>query len=211
MLILLYSLPATSSHFTVVLVYVDDILVVGNSPSYIHTLKSNLNNTFSIKDLGLFHYYLGIEFLRNSNSLTMSQRKYTPYLLTLAGVLNSKPTATPLDPNHKLSHDDHSPLPDPSLYRTLVGKLIYLIITRPDISFAAQALSQFSHKPCFSNMQALLRVLRYLKLCPGQGLYFPTSSTLTLTNYCDSDWASCIDSRKSITGFAIFHGSSLIS
>lgn len=119
--------------------------------------------------------------------VSLCPNEYTLELLSLARVLDSQPAATSLDPNHKLTHNDGPPLPDPSLYRTFFGKLIYLTITRPDISFAVQALSQFSHQPCSSHMQALLRVLRYLKLCPGQGLHFSSSSNLTLTNYCDSD------------------------
>ncbi|GKC07999.1 retrovirus-related pol polyprotein from transposon RE2 [Tanacetum coccineum] len=144
----------------------DDILITGNDQSFINNLKSQLHDTFSIKDLGPINYYLGIEFLRNSNGLAMSQRKYTLDLLRLANVLDSKPYATPIDPNVKLNHTDGFPLHDPGLYRTLVGKLIYLTITRPDISFAAQTLRQFLKEPRSPHMKALLRVLRYLKLCP---------------------------------------------
>ncbi|GJT51071.1 uncharacterized mitochondrial protein-like protein [Tanacetum coccineum] len=99
----------------------------------------------------------------------------------------------------------------PSHYRTLVGKLIYLTITKPDIAFAAQLLSQFSHSPHTSHLKALQRVLRYIKLSPGQGLFFLRSNSLTLQAYCDSDWATCPESRRSITGFGIFLGHGLIS
>ncbi|GKD20434.1 uncharacterized mitochondrial protein-like protein, partial [Tanacetum coccineum] len=119
--------------------------------------------------------------------------------------------ATPIDPNVKLNHTDGFPLHDPGLYRTLVGKLIYLTITRPDISFAAQTLSQFLKEPRSPHMKALLRVLRYLKLCPGQGLFFSATNNLNLLTYCDSDWASCSFSRKSVSGYGIFLGTSLIS
>ncbi|GKE20216.1 retrovirus-related pol polyprotein from transposon RE1, partial [Tanacetum coccineum] len=140
-----------------VLIYVNDILIIGNDQSFINNLKSQLHDTFSIKDLGPINYYLGVEFLRNSNGLAMSQRKYTLDLLRLANVLNFKPYATPINPNVKLNHTDGFPLHDPSLYRTLVGKLIYLTITRPDISFAAQTLSQFLKEPRSPHTKALLR------------------------------------------------------
>ena len=94
--------------------------------------------------MGAIHYYLGIEFLRNKGGLALSQRKYALELIQHAGVLDHKPIIRPLDPTVTLNETDGEPLPDPSLYRTLVGKLIYLTITRPDLSFAAQLLSQFS-------------------------------------------------------------------
>lgn len=117
----------------------------------------------------------------------MSHRKYAFELLKCGNVLNDKAITTPIDPIINLNLADGEPLQDPSLYRSLVGKLIYLTITRPNIFFAAQLLSKFSQAPRTPNMKALLRVLRYIKLCPGQGLHFPTTNNLRLTAYCDSD------------------------
>ncbi|GKB13979.1 retrovirus-related pol polyprotein from transposon TNT 1-94 [Tanacetum coccineum] len=194
-----------------VLIYVDDILITGNDQIFIQNLKNQLHHTFSIKDLGPINYYLGIEFLRNSSGLAMSKRKYTLDLLRLANVLDSKPYATLIDPNVKLNLTDGFPLHDPTLYRTLVGKLIYLTVRRPDISFAAQTLSQFLKEPRSPHMTALLRVLRYLKLCPEQGLFFSATNNLNLLTYCDSDWVSCYFSRRSVSGYGIFLGNSLIS
>nr|GFA65642.1 cysteine-rich RLK (receptor-like protein kinase) 8 [Tanacetum cinerariifolium] len=96
-----------------------------------------------IKDLGPIHYYLGIEFLRNKDGLTLTQRKYAIELVKYVSLLDTKPSATPLDPNRKLFMDNGDPLPDPSYYKTLVGKLLYLTITRPDLAFAAQAFNTF--------------------------------------------------------------------
>nr|GEU47072.1 copia protein [Tanacetum cinerariifolium] len=124
--------------------------------------------------------------------------------LLYGNVLNAKPVSTPLDPIQSLNLTDGELLPDLSLYRTLVGKLMYLTITRPDISFAAQLLSKFSQAPITPHMKALNRVLDYINLCPGQGLHFPTANNLTLSAYCDSDWASCPVTRRSVTGYAIF-------
>jgi len=99
-------------------------------------------------------------------------------------------------------------LSDPEVYRRLVGKLIYLTITRPDISFAAQVLSQFMHEPAKKHLATTKHVLRYLKSSPGQGILLCSQSMPTLTGFCDSDWASCGDSRKSPTGFCILLGNS---
>ncbi|GJZ79190.1 uncharacterized mitochondrial protein-like protein [Tanacetum coccineum] len=166
---------------------------------------------FSIKDLRPLNYYLGIEFLRNKTGLAMSQRKYAMKLLKNARVLNVKPSAIPMDPIVKLISIDGKPLTDPSKYRTLVGKLLYLTITRPDLAFVAHALSQFSHDPRTTHYKALIKVLRYIKFCPGQGLFFPANNSLKLTTYCDSDWASCPITRRFVSGYAIFLGNSLIS
>ncbi|GKC84587.1 retrovirus-related pol polyprotein from transposon TNT 1-94 [Tanacetum coccineum] len=112
--------------------------------------------------------------------MVISERKYALELLKYVGVLEEKPTIIPLDLIKQLIDKEGDLLPDPSLYRTIVGKLIYLTITRPDLSFAAQLLSQFSKQPRTPHMKALLKVLRYIKLCPGQGLHFPTQNSLQL-------------------------------
>ncbi|GKE93723.1 uncharacterized mitochondrial protein-like protein, partial [Tanacetum coccineum] len=142
--------------------------------------------------------------------LAMTQRKYAIELVKHAGLLDTKPSATPLDPLAKLSMDTHNPLPDPSYYKTLVGNLLYLTITRPYLAFAAQALSQFLQQPRTLHMKALIKVLRYVKLSTGQGLFFLAQNNLHLTAYCDSDWASCPFTRRSVTGYGIFIRSSLI-
>ncbi|GJT04725.1 RmlC-like cupins superfamily protein [Tanacetum coccineum] len=200
-----------NADFLALVIYVDDILLAGNNTTLINHFKQQLDSKFSIKDLGNLNYYLGIEFLRNKTGITMTQRKYALELLHTAGILDVKPSHIPIDLNIKLNDIDGDLLPDASLYRTLVGKLFYLIITRPDLSYAAHCLSQFSHSPRTPHFDALIKVLRYIKLCPGQGLHFPTHSSLQLKAYCDSDWANCPTTRRSITGFCIFLGPCLIS
>ena len=197
--------------FLALVIYVDDILLAGNNNKLITHFKEQLDHKFSIKDLGELNYYLGIEFLRNEKGITMTQRKYALELLNTAGVLDLKPSHIPVDPLIKLNDKDGDPLPDASLYRALVGKLLYLTITRPDLSYAAHNLSQFSHAPRTPHFDALIKVLRYIKMCPGQGLHFPSNSPMKLQAYCDSDWASCPVTRRSVTGFCVFLGPCLIS
>ncbi|GKA34677.1 cysteine-rich receptor-like protein kinase 8 [Tanacetum coccineum] len=127
-----------------------------------------------------------IDILMNKTDLIMTQRKYTLELLQSAGLLNVKPSSIPFDPITKLNHDDGDLLDDPSQYRTLVGNLLYLTITRPNISYAAQTLSQFIQAPRTPHLKALIKVLKYLKSCPGQGLIFQTNTTLNLKAFCDS-------------------------
>jgi hypothetical protein len=143
--------------------------------------------------------------------ITISHRKYCLDLLKDSGLLGSKPASTPLDPAVKLHNDDSKPYADISQYRRLIGKLLYLTNTRPDICFATQQLSQFLSKPTVNHYNAACRVIRYLKHNPGRGLLFPRHSDLQILGFTDADWAGCLDTRKSTTGYCFFIGSSLVS
>ncbi|KAL5575746.1 hypothetical protein UlMin_017445 [Ulmus minor] len=112
-----------------------------------------------------------------------------------------------MEPNLKLSQDEGDLLPDASLYRRLIGKLLYLTITRPDLSYAVNRLSQFLSQPRLPHFKAVQRVLQYVKGTPGQGLFLPSKSDV----FSDADWAGCADSRRSISGYCVFLGDSLIS
>ena len=116
-----------------------------------------------------------------------------------------------MDPNLKLSLSDGEPLEDITKYRRLIGRLSYLTLSRPDIAFTVNKLSQFVSKPHTSHLNAVHHLLKYLKTAPGQGLFFPAKTSLTLTAYADADWGNCIDTRKSTSGYCVFLGDSLVS
>jgi hypothetical protein len=102
-------------------------------------------------------------------------------------------------------------LPDPTLYRQLVGSLVYLTVTRPDISYAVHQVSQFMSAPRSTHYAAILRILRYLKGTLFHGLHFSAQSSLTLRAYSNVDWAGDPTDRRSTTGYCFLLGSSLIS
>jgi hypothetical protein len=199
------------SHFTLLLVYVDDVILAGNSMTEFSYIKELLHSSFKIKDLGKLKYFLGLEVAHSSKGISLCQRKYFLDLLNDTGFLGAKPPSTPSVASVKLYDDPSAPFEDISAYRRLVGRLIYLNTTRPDITFITQQLSQFLSKPTHSHYNAALRVLKYLKGCPGRGLFFPRTSTLQILGFSDADWAGCKDSRRSISGQCFFLGQSLIS
>lgn len=197
----------------IVLVYVDDLLLTGNDAGLIEETRHTLHSHFKIKDLGELKYILGIEFLR-STGIVMNQRKYALELVAEAGLGNAKPQMTPLDCSQKLTSVEVDPgaiYEDISRYQRLVGKLLYLTITRPDISFAVQLLSQFMQKPKVSHWNAALRVIKYIKMEPGKGILMSANQKPQLNGYCDADWAACPTTRRSITGFILKFGDSPIS
>ncbi|XP_042988768.1 uncharacterized mitochondrial protein AtMg00810-like [Carya illinoinensis] len=201
----------SESSFIALLVYVDDIFLASDSLLEIQLLKTFLHDKFTIKDLGELKYFLGLEVARSKIGISICQRKYALDILEQVGVLGAKPAAFPMESNLKLTASDADLYEDPSAYRRLVRRLLYLTITQPDLAYSVQVLSQFLAKPAVSHYQAAIRVLRYLKATPGQGLFFSVSSELQLKAFSDSDWVGCVDTRRSVTGFAIFLGDSLIS
>ncbi|KAL0302581.1 UNVERIFIED_CONTAM: Retrovirus-related Pol polyprotein from transposon RE2 [Sesamum angustifolium] len=179
-------IKSSDSEFTALLVYVDDILLTGNSESALHAVRDYLDDLFTIKDLGQAKYFLGLELAHSLHGLQVSQHKYLQDILVDTSMLAAKSASTPFPLGLKLVLEDGARLPDPNKYRRLIGRLLYLGFTRPDISFAVQQLSQFLQVPPTSHWDAALHVLRYLKGTPSTGLFFSSASSSQLTAYSDA-------------------------
>ena len=173
--------------FTALAVYVDDIILAGNDMVEIQQVKDHLHSKFTIKYLGKLRYMLGIEVAQSDKGIVLSQRKYALDLLKDTGYLGSKPASTPMGSKLRLKVTSGELLSDASEYRRLIGRLVYLTITRPDLSFAIQNLSQFMSAPRTEHMSAAHRVLRYIKGAPGYGILLPRVCNLQLKAYSDSD------------------------
>ncbi|XP_019420683.1 PREDICTED: uncharacterized protein LOC109330867 [Lupinus angustifolius] len=164
-----------------VLVYVDDIIVTGSSPSHVHKIIDALSSAFALKKLGKLDYFLGIEVkhLRNG-SIVMSQSKYITDLLDRAHMGSARPVNAPMTSNYKLSKVGDEPVSDPTFYRSIVGALQYATVTRPNIAYNVNKKTAIS-KP------------------------------LAITAFCNADWASYVDDKKSISGACVFLGPNLIT
>ncbi|KAK2973911.1 hypothetical protein RJ640_019426 [Escallonia rubra] len=193
------------------LILVDDFSRFSCSSTLIATLLSELRCTFDIHHLGNLNYFLGIEIVYTSSGLILSQRRYILDILQKAAMTDAKPLATPLSTSLQLSKTTGTPLPDPSLYRQVIGSLQYLTITRPELSFSINKLAQFMQTPTDHHWTALKRILRYLKGTLSHGLRFHKSPSISVTAFSDADWAGNTDDRRSTGGYAIFLGPNLVS
>ncbi|XP_022018834.1 uncharacterized mitochondrial protein AtMg00810-like [Helianthus annuus] len=130
---------------TCLIIYVDDMIITGNDVEEIARLEKNLFSKFEMKDLGNLKYFLGIEVLRSKQGIFICQKKYVLDLLVETGLIDCKPADTPMAVNHNLHMEPNGELADKERYQRLVGKLIYLSHTRPDIAYAVGVVSQFMH------------------------------------------------------------------
>ncbi|XP_020225261.1 uncharacterized protein LOC109807145 [Cajanus cajan] len=190
------------------IVYVDDIVIIGNDYDQIKHLKGILAKEFEVKDLGQLKYFLGMEIARTKNGIYVSQRKYTLDLLQETGMLGCKAANTPIEPEKR--SEEESPPANKDRYQSLVGKLIYLTHTRPEIGFAVRLTSRYTSNPTEAHMKTANRILQYLKGTPGQGPYFKKNSNKSIEVYTDSDWAGCPSDRKSTIGYCSFVWGNLI-
>ena len=159
------------------------MLITGDDIEHISHVKKQLGEQFQMSDLGPLSYFLGIEVLRSAKGYYLSQSKYIQDLLARSGITDSRIAATPMDLHLQLRPTDGAPLEDPSRYRHIVGSLVYLTVTRPDIAHAVHILSQFVSAPTSVHFGHLLRVLRYLRGTSSQCLLY-AHDRHSVTGYC---------------------------
>ena len=187
------------------LMYVDDIIVTSNDASQVHNLIATLGQVFELKDLGHLNYFLGIQITQSSCGLTLTQTSDV-----LHNMENSKPTKTLSCSSTRLVPHDVVPLFDPTQYRSMVGALQYLTLTRPYIAFSVQQLCQFMSHPTTTHLEATKRVLCYISGTLHLGISF-TPGPLTLTMFSDTNWVVDPTDRHSTTSLLVFLGNNPIS
>ena len=187
------------------------MIITSDDMQGIQDLKHFIGRQFEMKDLGPLNYFLGLEVSSSADGYYLTQAEYTSDLISRVSITDSKIVNTPIEYNCRLSSHDGEPLSDATLYRNLVGSLIYLTVTRPDISYAVHIVSQFMAAPRSPHYVIVIRILRYLKGIIFDGLHFSSHSSLTLQAYSDANWAGDPTDRRSTTGYCFLIGDSLIS
>lgn len=166
---------------------------------------------FEMTDLGVLHYFLGLEVKQTTDGIFISQEKYTLDLLQRFGMADCKHVDTPMNAFEKLTLEDGTDMADEKAFRKIVGGLMYLTHSRPDIVFAVSMVSRFMHKPTKQHFGAAKRILRYLRGTSNYGLWYSHVSNLKLFGFSDSDWAGSLDDRRSTSGFLFSLGSGAIT
>ncbi|WJZ90854.1 hypothetical protein VitviT2T_009971 [Vitis vinifera] len=179
---------------TTLIVYLDDMVVIGNDPEERKALQNYLFREFKMKYLGPLKYFLGIEVSRSSEGIFLPQRKYALDLLQETGMSEYQPVNTPIEEGLKLCVEPNQVSTDKGRYQRLVGRLMYLAHTRPDLAYALSVVSQYMHNPGEQHMNAVMRILRYLKNAPRNGILFAKNvDHQSIEVYTNADWASAGD------------------
>ncbi|KAK3009342.1 hypothetical protein RJ639_013424 [Escallonia herrerae] len=198
---LLDSLEKSKGGVMALIVYVDDIIVTRSDSDEKEALRKYLVKEFEIKDLGKLKYFLGIEVARSKEGIFVSQQKYVLDLLEETGKLGCRPSDTPIEPNHRLAEFMEGEPTDKGMYQRLVGKLINLSHTRPDIAYAVSVVSQFMQNPKDVHFHAVYQILQYLKGSPRRGILL----------YTDADYGGSLTDRRSTSGYCTFLGGNLVT
>jgi hypothetical protein len=196
---------------TLLLLYVDDMIITGDDHEYIAFVKAHLSDQFLMSDLDTLRYFPGIEISSMPEGFFLSQEKYIQDLLDRASLTDQRIAETPMELNVHLTPADGEPIEDPTGYHHIVGSLVYLSVTRPHISYSVHILSQFVFAPTHIYYSHLLHVLRYLRGTISRHLFFLHSTSLQLQAYCDATWASDPSDRHSLSAYCVFLGDSLIA
>jgi len=195
----------------IVSLYVDDILVTGNHARLIEEFKQEMTDVFEMTDLGLMTYFLGMEVKQSQNEVFICQKKYAKEILKKFQMEECKATSTPMNQKEKLGKEDGTDKVDEGYFRSLIGCLMYLTATRPDILFAVSILSRFMHCASEMHLKAAKRILRYIKGTDNYSVKFEKCQSFKLCGFSDSDWAGSIDDMKSTSGYCFGLGSGVFS
>src|SRR6187455_454199 len=192
-------------------IYVDDIIFWSTNKSTCEEFSRIMIQKFEMSMMGELKYFLGFQVKQLKDGTFISQTKYTQDLLKRFGMKDAKPIKTPMGTNGHLDLDTGGKSVDQKVYRSMIGSLLYLCASRPDIMLSVCMCARFQSDPKESHLTAVKRILRYLAYTPKFGLWYPRGSTFDWIGYSDADWAGCKINRKSTSGTCQFLGRSLVS
>ncbi|GJT80730.1 putative ribonuclease H-like domain-containing protein [Tanacetum coccineum] len=192
-------------------VYVDDIIFGSTKKSWCDEFEALMKSRFQMSSMGELTFFLGLQVKQKPNGIFISQDKYVAEILKKFDFASVKIASTPIETQKPLVKDEEASDVDVHLYRSMIGSLMYVTASRPDIMFAVCACSRFQVTPKSSHLSVVKRIFRYLKGKPILGLWYPRESSFDLESYSDSDYAGANIDRKSITGGCQFLGRRLIT
>lgn len=194
-------------------VYVDDLILTGEDQEVINKFKTEMKDKFDMSDLGLLSYYLGVDVKQSAHSITLCQTSYAKSILEKLGMGECNPCQIPMELRTKMSKVGNGEASvDETLYRSVIGSLRYLVLTRPDLTYSVGVMSRYMQSPTTTHLAAVKQILRYVKGTLNLGcVYEKNQKNGDLVGYSDSDLAGDIDDRKSTTGVIFFLGKSPIT
>jgi hypothetical protein len=195
----------------IVEIYVDDIIFGSDDNRLSKQFVESMQKEFEMSMLGEMKFFLGLQITQSDKGISISQTKYINEMLKKFQMEDSKPVGTPMVTGCKLSKFDDTKDVDQTVYRSMIGSLLYATATRPDIMHAVCQVGRFQASPKTSHLLAVKRIFRYLKGTTEYGLWYPTGNQLDLYAFTDADWAGCVDDRKSTSGATFFLGGCLVS
>ena len=204
-------LKSKGEHLLIVQVYVDDIIFGATHNDLCEEFSKMMRSEFEMSMMGELKFFLGLQIKQTSNGTMIHQQKYVKELLKRFGMESAKPIDTPISPSTRLEMDDGSPSVEDKYYRGMIGSLLYLTASRPDIVFSVGLCARFQSKPKESHLKAIKRIFRYLKHTPDLALWYPRGCNFNLVGYADADYAGFLVDRKSTSGMAHFLGPCLVS
>ncbi|GJV64548.1 retrovirus-related pol polyprotein from transposon TNT 1-94 [Tanacetum coccineum] len=191
-------------------IYVDDLLFTGNDEKMMEDFKISMKAEFEMTDLGKMRYFLGIEVIQNSAGIHISQRKYAVDMLSRFKMVECNAVVNPMVPGCRLRHDDGEPV-DETLFKQLVGSLMYITSTRPDIQFVVSFISRFMSKPTETHLAAAKRVMRYIQGTLDYGIWYKRGGKGKMEVFTDSDYAGDLNDRKSTSGYSVLWDGAAVS
>jgi hypothetical protein len=191
-------------------IYIDDIIFVSTNKSFCHEFSKIMTDRFEMSMMGELKYFLGFQIKQLEDDAFISQTKYTHDLLKKFGMYKVKPIKTPMGTNDHLDLDMDGKSVDQKVYRSMIGSLLYLCTSRPDIMHSVCLCARFQAAPKECYLRAIKRIMRYLVLTPYLGIWYPKSAHFELVGYSNVDYAGCKVNRKSISKTCQFLGRSLL-
>ncbi|KAL0847150.1 hypothetical protein Bca101_020396 [Brassica carinata] len=170
-----------------------------------------MTKEFEMSMVGELSYFLGLQIKQMKDGIFVSQSTYAKNLVKRFGMQTSKTARTPMSTTTKLSRDERGKRVDEKLYRAMIGSLLYLTESRPDLCLSVGICARYQTSPKESHMNAVKRVIKYVKGTLDLGLHYSFETNVNLAGYCDADWAGCVDDRRSTSGGCFFLGNNMIS